>query len=89
MHLHKLLGELQFHFCVKKTVPAANRVSSELLEAAAPEIVEVVSGRKNFKTALKSVGRQTLRKLLGSGSRKKTSRADSFQQNLQNKSVGH
>ena len=34
-----------------------------------PEIAEVVSGRKNFTTATKSVGIQTLRKQLGSGSR--------------------
>ena len=37
-----------------------------------PEIAEVVSGRKNFKTAAKSVGRQILKKQLSSGSRKRT-----------------
>ena len=37
-----------------------------------PEIEEVVSDRKNIKTAAKSVGRQTVRKQLGSGSRKRT-----------------
>ena len=37
-----------------------------------PEIVEVVSGRKNFKTAAKSVGKQTLKKQLGEGNRKRT-----------------
>ena len=37
-----------------------------------PEIAEVVGGRKNFQTAAKSVGRQTLRKQLGSGSRKRS-----------------
>ena len=37
-----------------------------------PEIAEVVSGRKNFKTAAKSVGKQTLKKQLGEGSRKRT-----------------
>ena len=37
-----------------------------------PEIAEVVSGRKNFKTAAKSVGKQTQRKQLveGEGSRR-------------------
>ena len=33
-----------------------------------PEIAEIVSVRKNIKTAAKSVGRQTLRKQLGEGS---------------------
>ena len=43
-----------------------------MLGFAVPEIAEVVSGRKNFNTAAKSVGRQTLRKQLGSGRRKRT-----------------
>ena len=68
-------------------VPAAKRVGADLLEFSVLEIAEVFSGRKNFKTALKSVGKQTLRKQLGSGSWKKV-RSESFQQNLQNKSVG-
>ena len=72
VHLHKLLGELQFHFSIKNIVPAAKRVGADLLEFAVPEIAEVVSGRKNVKTAAKSVGRQTLRKQLGSGSRKRS-----------------
>ena len=37
-----------------------------------PEIAEVVSDRKNFKTVAKSVRRQTLRKQLGSGNGKTT-----------------
>ena len=42
-----------------------------LLKFPVPEIADVVSGRKNFKTAAKSVAKQTLRKQLGSGSRKR------------------
>ena len=38
-------------------VPDAKRVGADLLEFAAPEIAEVVSGRKNFSTAAKGVGR--------------------------------
>ena len=53
-------------------VLAAERVGADLLEFAVPEIAEVVSGRKNFKTAAKSVGRQTLRKQLVEGSRRST-----------------
>ena len=42
-----------------------------MLEFAAPEIGEVISGRKNFKSAAKSVGKQTLKKQLGSGSKQR------------------
>ena len=37
-----------------------------------PEIAAVVSGRKNVKTAAKSMARKTPRKQLGSGSRKRS-----------------
>ena len=47
--LHKLLGELQFPFFKKYIVPAAKRIGPDLFEIAAPEIGEVVSGRKNSK----------------------------------------
>ena len=57
-------------FLRKYIVPAAKRVGADLLEFAAPEIGEVISGRKSFKSAAKSVGRQTLRKQLGEGSRR-------------------
>ena len=59
-------------FLRKYLVPDAKRVGADLLEYAVPEIAEVVSGRKNIKTAAKSVGRQTLRKQLGEGSRRWT-----------------
>ena len=70
--LAQVIGRTAIPFLLKYIVPAANRVSADLLEFAAPEYAEVVSGRKNFKTAEKSMGRQTLRKQLGSGSRKWT-----------------
>ena len=56
----------------KYFVPAAKRVGADLLQFAAPEYAEVVSGRKKFKTAAKSVGSQTLRNHLGSASRIRT-----------------
>ena len=49
-------------------VPAAKRIGADMLESAAREIGEVISGSKSFKTAAKSVGKQTLRKQLGNGS---------------------
>ena len=65
--LAQVIGRTAIPFLRKYIVPAAKRVGADLLEFAVPEIAEVVSGRKNFKTAAKSVGRQTLRKQLGEG----------------------
>ena len=59
-------------FLGKKIVPAAKRLGADLLEFAVPGVAEDVSDRKNCKAAAKSVGNQTLRKQLGSGSRKRT-----------------
>ena len=62
-------------------------MSVDLFEVAALEIAEVFSSRRFFEAAGKNVGIQTVRKQLGSGSRKKL-QAVSFQRNLQNKPVG-
>ena len=70
--LAQIKGRTAKAFLRKYIVLAAKRVGADLLEIAAPEIAEIVSGRKSFKTAAKSVGRQSLRKQLGSGSRKRT-----------------
>ena len=70
--LAQVIGSTAIPFLRKYIVPAAKHVGADLLEFAVREIAEVVSGRKNIKTAAKSVGRQTLRKQLGSGSRKRT-----------------
>ena len=52
-------------FLRKYIVPAAKRVGADLLEFAVPEIGEVIFGRKAFKSAAKTVGKQTLKKQLG------------------------
>ena len=67
----QVIGRTAIPFLRKSIVPAAKRLGADLLEFAVPEIAEVVSGRKNLKTAAKSVGRQTLRKQLGEGSRRR------------------
>ena len=69
--LAQVIGRTAIPILRKYIVPAAKRVGADLLEFALPELAEVVSGRKNFKTAANKVGRQTLRKQLGSGSRKR------------------
>ena len=71
--LAQVIGRTAIPFLRKYIVPAAKRVGADLLEFAMPEIAEVVSGRKNFKAAANSVGKQTLRKQLGEESRRKRS----------------
>ena len=69
--LAQVIGRTAIPFSRKYIVPAAKRVGDDLLEFAVPETAEIVSGRKNIKTAAKSVGRQTLTKQLGEGSRRR------------------
>ena len=66
------IGRTAIPFLRKYIVPAAKRVGADLLEFAVPDLADVVSGMKNFKTAAKSVGRQTLRKQLGGGKQKRS-----------------
>ena len=70
--LAQVTGRTAIPFSRKYIVPAAKRVGADLLEFAVPEVADVVSGKKNFKTAAKSVGRQTLRKQLGGGKQKRS-----------------
>ena len=65
--LAQVIGRTAIPFLRKYIVPAAKRIGADMLEFAAPEIGEVISGRKSFKTAAKSVGKQTLKKQLGEG----------------------
>ena len=70
--LAQIIGRTAIPFLRLYIVPAAKRVGADLLEFAVPEIAEVVSVREKFKTAAKSVGKQTLKKQLGGRSRKRT-----------------
>ena len=70
--LEQVIGRTALLFLRKNIVPAAKRVGADLLEFAVPEVVDVVCGKKNLKTAAKSVGRQTLRKELGYGKQKRS-----------------
>ena len=63
-----VIGRTPFLFLKKHVVPAARRISADMLGFAVSEIVDVVSGKQIFETAAKNVGRQTLRKQLGGGS---------------------
>ena len=70
--LAQVIGRTAIPSLRKNIVPAAKRVGADLMEFAVPEVVDVVSGKKHFKTAAKSVGRQTLRKQLGGGKQKRS-----------------
>ena len=69
--LAQIIGRTAIPNLRKNIVPAAKRVGADLLEFAVPVVADVVSGKKNFKTAAKNVGRQTLRKKLGGGKQKR------------------
>ena len=69
--LAQVIWRTAIPFLRKYIVPAAKRVGADLLEFAAPETAEVLSGRKSFMSAAKSVGKQTLRKQLGEGSHRR------------------
>ena len=56
--LAPVTGRAAITFLRKYIVPTAKRIGADLLEFVVPEIAEVVSGRKSFKRAAKSVGRQ-------------------------------
>ena len=63
--LAQVIARTAIPFLRKYIVPAAQRVGADLLEFAVPEIAAFVRGRKNFKTAAKSVGKQSLKKTIG------------------------
>ena len=58
--LERVIGRTTIPFSRKSIVPAARRVGADLLEFAMPEVADVVSGKKIFKTAAKNVGRQAM-----------------------------
>ena len=82
--LAQVTGRCAIPFLRKYIVPAAKRVGVQLLKFAAPEVAEVVGGRKYFKTAAKNVGirfwENSCVVVAGKGLQ-----GESFQQKLQNK----
>ena len=70
--LAKVFGRNEVSFLHKYIIPAVKCVGADLLDFAVPQNADVVSGRKYFKKAAKNVGRQTRRKQLGSGSKKRS-----------------
>ena len=65
----QVLGRTAIPFLRNFVVPAAKRIGADMLEFTAPENGEVISGRNSFKSTATSVGKQTLKKQLGSGTK--------------------
>ena len=65
--LAQVIGRTAIPYLRKNVVPAAKRIGADMLEFAAPETGEVMSGRTFFKPAAKSVGKQTVEKQLVEG----------------------
>ena len=65
--LAQVFGRTAFPFLRKNVVPAAKGIDADMLEFAAPEIGEDISGTISFKSAAESMGKQTLKKQLSSG----------------------
>ena len=82
--LAQVIGRTATPFLRKCILPAAKRVGADLMELAAPETAEVVSGRKNFKT-LQRVWEDRLWEKSWVVVAGKGMQAESFQQNLPNK----
>ena len=83
----QVIGRKAIPLLPKYIIPAAKLVGADWLEFAVPEIGDVLTDRKNFKTAANSVARQTLTKQLVVVAGKEV-QAESFQENMQNKPVG-
>ena len=58
----------------KYVLPTAKKLGKDALEAALPELGEVIAGRSSIKKATKRTAKKTMRKQLGGGKRKKTNR---------------
>ena len=67
----QVIGRTAIPFLGKYVVTAIKRIGADMFEFAAPEIGEVITGRISFKTVAKSVGKQTLKKQLAKGSRRR------------------
>ena len=63
--LAQTLGRTAIPFIKKYIVPAAKRIGADLFEIAAPEIGEVVSGRKKTQNICKRCGNKNSSETIG------------------------
>ena len=65
--LAQTIGRTAIPLLRRYVVQAAKRVGADLLDIAAPEIGNVLTGKKKLKSLAADVGKKTLRKQLGGG----------------------
>ncbi len=68
--LAQTIGRTAIPFIRRYVVPAAKRVGADLISAAAPDIGDLLTGKKKVKAFAKDVGVKTLRKQIGAGKKK-------------------
>ena len=66
----QVIGRTSIPFLRNYVLPAAKRVVADLFKISGPEIAQVVVFTEQLKAVAKSVGKQTLRKLIAISSRK-------------------
>ena len=71
--LAQVVGRTATPILREYVVSGAKRIGADMLEFASPEIGEVIRSRKPFKSTAQSVGKQNLKKQLGSGSKQRRS----------------
>ena len=69
--LPQVIGRTGFQFLRNNVVLAAKRVGADFMEIAAAKNAEVESSTRTFKSAAKILGRQTLKKQLGTGGKQR------------------
>ena len=65
--LAQKIGRTAIPFLRRYVVPAAKRFGADLLDIAAPEIGNVLTGKKKFKSLSADVRKKTLRTQIGGG----------------------
>ena len=78
--LSQTFGRTAIPFLRRYVAPAAKRVRADLLDIAAPEIGNVLTGKKKFKSVAADVGKKTLPKQLGAGKNRKRRIIEEFPQ---------
>jgi hypothetical protein len=68
------LGRVAIPLLRRYAVPVVKRVGRELIQAAIPEISEVIRGKKRGRSAIKNVLKKTALKQIGGGKRRRAPR---------------
>lgn len=69
--LAAVVGRSALPFLAKYVAPIAKTLGKNLVEAALPELVSVVEGKKKIKQAFKDTGKTTIKRQVGRGRKRK------------------